>query len=307
MPKTAHGYLRVSTGKQGALGLDAQKEIVQSLWEKHLKDEYPELRFYADEDVSARSIEFKNRPKAKELQLRIQRGDCIIFPKLDRGFRSLRDTLNMFHSWDMIGVRIFCPDFGIGQMFDSASMMGKMLVVMLGLCAEIEGERSKQRMADWAVSQKKMGRASGGFAPYGFKFVRHGAPTGAKRRPPAILQPNDAEREVMMFCHTSHMKGIGFFRIAKHLNAHGYTNRNGKPWEYGMLRVRYKEWVKCLAYEKKFEMARKRRLAPWEFVTPDGVICQRLDVKRPENQGEPDQLLPDHELGEDEQGAVRDG
>lgn len=272
---TAHGYLRVSTGKQGALGLDSQRLIVTDLYEKHLKDKYETLRIYEELHVSAHSIDFQDRPKGKEIGIHIQKGDCIIFPKLDRGFRSLRDTLTMFEYWKKLGVRIYSPDFGGGGgIFDSESMIGKLLVVMLGVCAEIEGDRVRQRMKDWEASQRKSGRAVAGVPDFGYKYVRYGEPTGVKNIPPAIIQPEANEQELMEFYDAMTLRGHSCMDIARHLKRYGVVARGGRAYESGRLSQYYKEWLRIKGMGKAAAKARGKPIQPDEFVTPDGVIAK---------------------------------
>lgn len=271
---TAHAYCRVSTSKQGALGIDAQKGVIQTLYDKHLKDKYPSLAWYIDEDVSARQVEFKKRPASKDLDLRIVKGDCIIFAKFDRAFRSLRDTLNMLHYWDHAGIAVHCADFHGGEPFDSTSMTGKILVWALALCAEIEGDRAKQRMKDWSTSQAKLGRATGGKPHYGFKFVRHGPPCTAKGLPPAVVQPEPEELEVLDFIYKQQLRGFANSRIARHLNKNGFLHR-GKPWHQNMVKLVGKGYAKIKAMEAKL-VAEGVTLAKNEFISPMGVICKLI-------------------------------
>jgi putative DNA-invertase from lambdoid prophage Rac len=285
MAKTAFLYLRTSTDRQGELGISAQKLVGEELYKAHVQKEYPELVILADEDCSARQNEFQTRPKAKELMLRITPEDCVIFPKLDRGFRNLRDLLNVMHLFDRLGIRTFSPDFGIGQVYDSKSLIGKMSLVIFGLAAEIEGHRCSQRSHDFNASQRKMGRATN-VAPYGFKIVRRGEPTGAKRQPPAWLQPDDYEQEIMRFCDTYHKKGFGFNKIARHLNENGKLRRNGTPWVPCNLYAYHRKWLKVVDFEIKLAKIRGHRLKEWEFITPAGTLCTRFDKEHLKKEAE---------------------
>lgn len=278
---TAYGYCRVSTGKQGTLGLDAQANIIRQLWETRLKKDYPDLLMYEEQSVSAYSIDFRSRPKAKEIGLRIARGDCIVVAKLDRAFRSIRDTLNTIHYWRQIGVKVYCPDFGSDA--DCDSLHGKIMLIGLSLAAEIEGDRVRQRMSDWKESQKKMGRATAGHAPYGFKFVRHGAPVGYKKIPPAILQPDDKEQAMIRWMYEQKKRGFGALVTARHLNEKGFTRRNGKPFDRMSVQKILNGFIPVILAEIALEKTRRMKLRPWEFISDQGVLCQRLDIP-PEEQ-----------------------
>ena len=281
----AYGYARVSTDKQGDLGIEAQKQCIKELWEKHLKKDYPELEFFIDMDVSARQNDFTKRPQAKSLALRLTKDDALIFSKLDRGFRSLRDMLNQLHFWDKTGVRVFCPDFGIGQIYDSKSMMGRMALICFGMVAEMEGMRCSQRTHDFNRSQEAAGRPIG-TAWYGFKNVRRGSPTTAKNKSPAYLQPEPAEQEIARFIVASKEKGIDFLQIAKHLKAHGYVSRTGKPMLRENVHHIYKRWRKIVEFERLLPKTRGYKLREWEFMSPSGRVLINFDLQH---------LIPDEE------------
>lgn len=281
--KTAYGYIRYSTDKQGDMSVEAQTKVITDLYQSHVKADFKDLVLLVDQDCSARQKEFETRPKGKELCLRVGRGDCIIFSKLDRGFRNIKDMLVMFDRWDKRGIRVFCPDFGLGCHYDSSSLVGKIMIVCLGLCAEIEGHRSSQRMADWEASQRAQGRATGGNPPKGFKFVRWGPPTGSKKQPAAYLQPEDSEQELMRFIWQHKKQGVGHLRIYKHLVREGITTFRGRKLTRLTVVSLYKAISVIVAHEQATAARRGRKLAAHEFVTPDGVICKRFDRLPKEN------------------------
>jgi DNA invertase Pin-like site-specific DNA recombinase len=279
MTKKAFLYCRVSTAKQSEIGLESQKQAGTDFWEKHVKQDYPELVHFTDDGVSAAKHEFLNRPAGKELNIRAERGSAIIFPKLDRGFRDMRDALNCLHLWDQMGVRVYIADALMPGLpyYDSTNPMCKFGMMLAAWLAELEVDRVRKRNSDFRDMATRQGRASTP-APYGWKNVRKGAPQGAKNQPPAWIQPNPEEQEILEFVHTYKRKGFGFGAIAKHINAAGKRRRNGKEFTATYLVKYYGLFKKVKLAEKNFEAARKMKLRPWEFVSPNLVICTRFDV-----------------------------
>lgn len=275
--KKAYGYVRFSTAKQSSMSTDAQKLVIQNVWEKHLKDDYPTLTFCIDEDVSARKHRFEDRPEAAKLNLLAGKGDCIILSKIDRGFRDLSDALNMFNFWDRCGIRIVCPDLAFSKLglpfYDSTNLMCRIGVIFWGLAAEIEGDRASQRDADWRASQIAQGRACTAKPPYGFKYIRRGAPQGVKMRPPAWLQPAEDEQAIGRFIVSQRLLGHGPVAIAKHLNNAGLRNREKRKWLQPGVTLAGQLFTKIVAFEKNAVP----RLAEWEFMTDAGVRCIRFD------------------------------
>lgn len=285
MAKTAYLYTRVSTDAQGELGLDAQRKVGQDLYRDHVQKEYPTLVTLVEEGVSARTHDFERRPKGKELHKLAGKGDCIIFPKIDRGFRNLRDLLNCLHFWDRIGVRIFSTDFGLGGIYDSKSIQAKIGLIFLGLAAEIEGHRASQRMTDFAANQRKMGRAASGYAAYGFKYVRRGAPIGTKNQPPAWVQPADNEQTIGRWVQKTRSQGIGSRTIQKHMNANGITNRKGAQFGKEEICLIGRLFTKIIAWEEMLQKERGFPLREHEFVSDHGVLCVRFDRPKGDESG----------------------
>lgn len=281
MPKTAFCYCRVSSDKQGDGGIDSQKQVCQDLWEKYFKAEYPKIEFFCDLDVSARQKEFATRPKAKELSLRVTNEDIIIFSKIDRAFRSVRDLYNQMDFWSRAGIRVACGDFGLsahggGPYYDSKSIMSKVLLLAWAMCAEMEGHVKSQRAHDFNSMAKRQGRAIG-LAPYGYKLVRRGEPMGAKHQPPAWIQPNDEEQAILKFILQRKREGFGYLKISRHLAANGVKKRNGKPADRIWVLVVYQDYLKVVAARKKLQLVRGHKLREWEFITDNGVLAIRFD------------------------------
>jgi len=274
MPK-AYGYIRFSTQFQGALSVESQRESIRKLWSEHLQEEYPEIEFIEDRAISAKATLFSERPQGKKLCMLLEKGDAIVFAKLDRGFRNLLDALTMFHRWDALGVRVCCTDFGLSKhgipYYDSRNWICKLGLIFWGLAAEMEAERHRQRRLDFEVSQKAQGRPSAHRPYMGFCYVRRGNPTGVKKQPPAWIQPNDAEQKVVRWLVEQRDKGFAFNVLVDHLNAHGYKTRyNCKIKQYNLVRW-YQTWKPIIEKEKTLT------LKPWEFLTYDGVVAVRFD------------------------------
>lgn len=88
--------------------------------------------FYADLAVSAFKQRFTSRPQGEVLNLTLRAGDHLIFPKLDRGFRSVRDLLRQIDDWQKRGIRVHFADIQI----DTSTAVGNMIMQVLGVVAE---------------------------------------------------------------------------------------------------------------------------------------------------------------------------
>jgi site-specific DNA recombinase len=163
MSEKVAGYGRVSTlGQMDGTSFEEQKRIIteeceQKGWEL--------AHFYSDEGYSGKN---SKRPGFVELLNDAKKGtfQTVMFTKLDRFGRSMRDILNSLNDLHDLGIRIFC----INQPeINSEGVYGKLLMQLLGAFAEFEhtmiSERTKQgRNAAWK-NKKFMGRP-----PFGYKI-----------------------------------------------------------------------------------------------------------------------------------------
>lgn len=58
------------------------------------------------------SFEFEKRPEGAKLFANLQRGDVLVFSKLDRAFRNTRNALNTLHELKQRGVSVHFIDLG---------------------------------------------------------------------------------------------------------------------------------------------------------------------------------------------------
>jgi site-specific DNA recombinase len=144
----AAGYGRVSTHGQAEKGTqELQTEAIEKECEKL---DYELVHFYSDEGISGKDM--KNRPGIQSLMKDAKAGkfDVVIFTKLDRVGRSLRDILNFWHLINEdLGLDLYC----IAQPFLSTSgQFGKMMLAVLGVFAELERDLIRERTTEGRMS-----------------------------------------------------------------------------------------------------------------------------------------------------------
>ena len=165
-PLRAAIYIRVSTEEQANEGysIDAQKEKLTALCKSQ---DWQVYEIYADEGFSAKDL---NRPGIQRLlqDAEQRKFDIIVFYKLDRLSRSLKDLTSLIDKFEKLSIKIK----SLTEPFDTTSPPGKLMLNMLGSFAQFEreiiGERTKLglerafRQGKWVTS-----------APFGYK-VKNG-------------------------------------------------------------------------------------------------------------------------------------
>ena len=165
--KRVAGYGRVSTQRQVAEGTSAkdQKDRVQKICQK---EGWALYKFYSDDGFSGKNME--NRPGIQELikDANNDKFDVVMFTKLDRVGRNLREVLNF---WNLIqeklNLQLFCID---DHAVNTEGRLGKAMVGMLGMFAEFERDLIRERMKGGRKIKWKEGSVFIGHPPYGYKW-----------------------------------------------------------------------------------------------------------------------------------------
>lgn len=152
----AFAYIRVSTVDQAENGfsLDAQKDSAKAYYQMlSCQERYSGLEwggFYSDDGQSAWKRPFSQREQGAKLAAKLQPGDQIIFCKLDRAFRRLKDAINQMEDWFNAGIGVHFVDQGLNM--DTAN--GRLVINCMSVFAQWESEIKSERVKE-ALARKK--------------------------------------------------------------------------------------------------------------------------------------------------------
>lgn len=166
-----YGYTRVSTLQQATEGesLETQKKIIIGYAQSKGLDIDPD-HIFVEAGVSG-SVEFRKRPEGARLFELLNPGDMLIIPKIDRGFRNIRDALNSLHDLKQRNVSVHFIDLGGDATTNGISQV---IFTILGAFADFERERISQRISEVKQVQKAKGFWTGGQAPFGYRVNADG-------------------------------------------------------------------------------------------------------------------------------------
>lgn len=219
---TAFLYSRVSTDSQD-LSPEWQTQVCTNHYEVSLKQKgyalHPEV--FHDHGVSAYHVDWRDRPRAREMFNLVQPGDIIVVAKQDRAFRSARDRENTLHFFGQVGIDIVILD----AMLDTSTAAGKFAAGIIALQCQWESDVKSERTRA-AHSVRKV----------------HKMPM--KKRPPAgwkwdraidELVPDWDERRLMAMIYDLRDRGIQHIAgSARTLKDNGVKRDCGysysKPW-----------------------------------------------------------------------------
>lgn len=215
----AFGYCRVSTVRQATEGmsLEAQEEQINSYYKFQLQRNYGWGGLFTD-DVSGK-VELRHRPAGADLFAALEDGDCIIFAKLDRAFRSVIDLLETLRMLDARGIRLVFLDLNC----DTKTDIGRLILQIFGAFAEFERARISERVREGKAIVRARGGYIGGYVPYGMKLKKDG-------RGKNVLVPCPEERAIGSKIVEWKQAGWTWDVIYFHLLKHRIMNKQRKEY-----------------------------------------------------------------------------
>ena len=195
-----YGYVRVSTVTQAREGesLEAQRRQVTS-YAAAKGLELAVENVFVEAGVSG-STEFQDRPEGSKLFQIVQSGDLVIFPKLDRAFRSTRNALNVLHELKGRGVSVHFIDLG-GDV--TGNGVGAIVFTILSAFATFERERIAARIREVKQLKKAQGKFTGGRRAFGYDVVD------------GVKVPREDEQAVIRQMRAMRDAGAGYRQIAE--------------------------------------------------------------------------------------------
>ncbi len=167
-PITCAIYARVSTDhglKQEFNSIDAQIESCQhyiAINKMHGWQNDSSLIF-TDEALSGGNTERPALQKMLKL-IRAKKIQVVLIYKIDRLSRNLRDFIEMQELFTQHG----CSLVSTTESFDTSTAMGRAMLNLVGVFAQLERERTRERITDKIAASKARGLWVGGVPPYGY-------------------------------------------------------------------------------------------------------------------------------------------
>ena len=213
-----------------------------------LAAQYPDVRpgdiaVYEDEGFSGKDLQ---RPQFRRMleDIRRERPEALVCYRLDRVSRSVGDFADLIRKLEGWGVGFLC----IREKFDTSTPMGKAMMYIASVFAQLERETIAQRVGDTMPRRARPGRGRGGGPPPGVRAAGAAAGIVDGRRRTAcrlVLEPEEwleAGEIFRLFLARQSLTGL-----PAALADMGVTNRQGKPFSPAGLREILQNPVYCAA------------------------------------------------------------
>ena len=228
-------YKRVSTTEQAQNGhsLDEQEERMRNYCKAF---KWENLKVYCDGGYSGSNLQ---RPAVQRLISDIQahKIEKVIVYKLDRLSRSQRDTLMLIEDTFL---KNGCDFVSISENFDTSTPLGRAMIGILSVFAQLEREQIKERMMMGKEARAKLGKYSSSTIPIGYDYQD------------GELVPNEYEKQLISRIFTEYSQGKRAYSIAKDLNQEGLFHKYGKWSDSTVFRIlNNKTYLGYIKHSKK--------------------------------------------------------
>lgn len=205
-------YARQSVEKADSISIDSQIEFC--MYECRNRP----YTIYADKGFSGKNTD---RPEFQRMMSDIRDGKIkrIICYKLDRCSRSVLDFTTLMEEIQKFNVSfVSCT-----EKFDTGSPIGRAMLSICVVFAQLERETIQQRVADAYHCRSKKGFFMGGKIPYGFQS----RPCLVDGKKTTCYEINPTEADVLRLMYDIYSKpGSSFSDILSALNDHNICNPN---------------------------------------------------------------------------------
>jgi DNA invertase Pin-like site-specific DNA recombinase len=220
----AYAYRRVSTVDQASTGfsLSSQKDSSKAYYVAltSATDKYPGLEwggFYKDEGKSAWKHDFASRKEGGKLCELLNPGDHIIFCRLDRAFRNLKDYVLQMEKWNSRGIVVHFVDQWINM--DTAN--GRLLGNVLSAVAQWESDIKSERIKEGIARRRGENRPMNGSTPPGMQKI---GPASDAR-----FAPDPSQRPILRLIRIYRNSGMSYDRISDRLEDLLASREGRKP------------------------------------------------------------------------------
>ena len=214
-------YARQSVDRADSISVESQVEFCK-------REAREQIKIYTDKGYSGKNMD---RPAFQALLRDMETGkiDRIIVYRLDRISRSVLDFANVIdvfqrHNIDFVSTM---------EKFDTGTPVGKAMLMIVMIFAQLERETIQQRVLDAYSSRSKRGFYMGGRVPFGFQLRETQIDDIRTKMYAPISEEADIVRQIFsMYAQPQ----TSFGDVVRHLEKQGVVKRDGKPFNRSRLR-----------------------------------------------------------------------
>jgi site-specific DNA recombinase len=239
-------YSRKSKFTGKGESIDNQIQLCKEYINNHFTNY--ELVFYEDEGFSGGNID---RPKYKILLNDIKKKniDALVCYRLDRISRNVADFSNVLELLEKNNITFV----SIREQFDTSSPMGKAMIYIASVFAQLERETIAERVRDNMMELAKTGRWLGGKTPTGFKSKKVTSATSGKEKSLYILESVEEEQIIVKLIYEKYLEFESLNRVESFLLNSFTKTKYGNKYDMSTIRKLLSNPVYCIGDELLYD------------------------------------------------------
>lgn len=217
------------TGKGDSV--ENQVQICKDYINSNIKDDKIEFIIYEDEGFSGGNLD---RPQFKKLMKNVKNIDMLICYRLDRISRNVADfstTLELLQANN-------CDFVSVKEQFDTSSPMGRAMIYIASVFAQLERETIAERVKDNMLEMAKNGHWTGGKIPVGFNSikVKYIAENGMEKSRSQLVK-DDTQASFVKSLYEKYLELGSLHKLECYIAENNIRSSNGILFEKSTLKI----------------------------------------------------------------------
>ncbi|MEY8426680.1 recombinase family protein [Lachnospiraceae bacterium 46-15] len=208
-----------------------------------------EIRVFEDEGYSGKNVK---RPEFQRMMAEIRKGSChyLVCYKLDRLGRNIIDIAGLVEELNNLKVSFI----SIKENFDTSTPLGKTMLYIAGIFAQMEREQIAERVKDNMVMLAKSGRWLGGNTPLGFFSQKdEKVQINDKIKTSYRLAENPQEMITVRFIFREYLEKQSLAKVVEYFLRNDIQTKRGKEYTPTAVRDILTNPVYCTADETAYD------------------------------------------------------
>lgn len=243
-------YSRKSKWTGRGESIENQVRMCREYIERYMKDaDNAEICVFEDEGYSGKNTK---RPEFQRMMREIKKGDCLclVCYKLDRMGRNIIDIANLVEELNELKISFV----SIKENFDTSTPLGKTMLYIAGIFAQMEREQIAERVKDNMVMLARSGRWLGGNTPLGFTSVKEErVQVDEKMRTSYRLEENRQEMVTVNFVFREFIEKQSLTKVVEYFQKHDILTKRGKEYSITAVRDILTNPVYCVADQDAYD------------------------------------------------------
>ena len=243
-------YSRKSKWTGRGDSIENQVQMCQEYIECYIEGaDKAEICVFEDEGYSGKNTK---RPEFQKMMQEIKKGKCkyLVCYKLDRMGRNIIDIASLVEELNTLKVSFI----SIKENFDTSTPLGKTMLYIAGIFAQMEREQIAERVKDNMVMLARSGRWLGGNTPLGFVSEKNEkVQMNDKVRTSYMLSENPQEMATVHFIFQEFLEKQSLVKVVEYFLENDILTKRGKEYTTTAIRDILTNPVYCVADEAAYE------------------------------------------------------